>query len=97
LPLLLFPPEGEGLFLRPSTSGTVVASLPWAFPPFARKVVGSVEIAHEESSPFEFAIALTRPAETLHWVDDEPSDYVAFSGWLRVDDKFRLHDVTAEV
>lgn len=97
LPLVLFPPEGEGLFLRPSVQGTVVASLPWSFPPFARKVIGSVEIAHEESSPFEFAIALTRPTETIHWTGELPSDYVAFSGWLRVEDKFKLHEVTATV
>ena len=47
LPLLLIPPNGEGIFLRPTAEGNVVATLPWGFP-FARKVVGRVEIANED-------------------------------------------------
>lgn len=97
LPLLLFPSYQEGLFLRPSTAGNVVANLPWAFPPFARRVVGSVEIAHDEASPFEFAMALTRPTEPVVWTGEMPVDCLAFSGWLRVERHFELHHLSMEL
>lgn len=97
LPMLMFPPDGDGLFLRPSVQGIVVANLMWAFPPFARKAIASVEIAHEESSPFEFAIALTRPVDNIEWIGEKPTECVAFSGWLRVENKFQLHQITVEV
>lgn len=97
LPMLMFPPDDDGVFLRPSEQGVVAASLAWAFPPFARKVIASVEVTHEESSPFEFAIALTRPLDDIEWVAEVPSECVAFSGWLRVEDKFQLHQLFVEV
>jgi glycosyltransferase involved in cell wall biosynthesis len=97
LPLLLIPPNNEGIFLRPSAEGNVVATLPWGFPPFARKVIGRVEIAHEEASPFEFAMALTRATEAVEWDGERPKQHQAFSGWLRVEEAFRLHELTMEV
>jgi hypothetical protein len=97
LPLLLIPPNGEGIFLRPSAEGNVVATLPWGFPPFARKVVGRVEIANEEASPFEFAMALTRPTEPVEWDGERPKQHQAFSGWLRVEEAFRLHELSMEI
>lgn len=98
LPLLLFPSYHEGIFLRPSTDGNVVANLPWVFPPFARRVVASVEIAHDEASPFEFAMALTRPTEPVEWWSGEmPKDCLAFSGWLRVERFFELHQLAMEL
>lgn len=98
LPLLLFPAYHEGLFLRPSTDGNVVAHLPWVFPPFARRVAASVEIAHDEASPFEFAMALTRPTEPVEWWSGEmPEGCLAFSGWLRVERHFELHQLSMEL
>lgn len=97
LPLLLFPSHDEGLFLRPSTAGKVIANLPWAFPPFARRVIANVEIAHEEASPFEFAMALSPTEEQLLWTGDAPKNSLAFSGWLRVERKFELHQLRMEI
>lgn len=97
LPLLLVDPDQGGLFLRPHENGAVVAVLRWAFPAFARKLVTQVEIAHEEASPFEFAVALTRPDQDLDWRRDPAVQALAFSGWHRVEEKFTLHDVVAEL
>ena len=94
LPMLLFPRDvGEGIFLRPSTHGPVVAALHRSFPAFAQRLLAQVEIAHEESSPFEFAVALTVPGADLHWRASGPKNAVAFSGWVRVEDRFKLHDI----
>jgi hypothetical protein len=95
LPLLLFPPEG-GLFLRPSKMGPVVAVLDEGFPAFARRAVAYVEIAHDDASPFEFAMALTRPDQPADWRRETPAHCVEFSGWKRVDEKFELHEVVLE-
>jgi hypothetical protein len=97
LPLLLVEPDDKSIFLRPHRSGPVVATMPWAFPSFARRLVASVEIAHEEASPFEFAVALTLPTVPLNWQGDKPAGQVAFSGWQRVDKPFILFDVEVEV
>ncbi|TGP57160.1 glycosyltransferase [bacterium M00.F.Ca.ET.230.01.1.1] len=91
LPALLV--SDGGIFLRPSTHGPVVAALNSAFPAFARSVVATVEIAHEEASPFEFAMALGRPEEKLVWKHDAPVGALAFSGWTRVSRPFELHDL----
>jgi glycosyltransferase involved in cell wall biosynthesis len=96
-PLLLFPPKGDGLFLRPSQRGNVVASLPWQFPAFARKLIGLVEVAHEEASTFEFAMALTRPESTVKWTAEKPEDCVGFSGWMRVEQKFEYRKLLLEM
>jgi glycosyltransferase involved in cell wall biosynthesis len=94
LPLLLFPAELEGgLFIRPSVKGPVVAAIHEGFPAFAREIWGKVEIAHDEASSFEFAMALTLPHQTPDWRAAGPRNSVAFSGWVRVDDKFKLHDL----
>jgi glycosyltransferase involved in cell wall biosynthesis len=97
LPLLLIPPNGEGMFLRPSPLGNVVANLPWIIPPFTRKVIGMVEIAHEEASPFEFAMAMSRPGEEFQWTDEEPTNVLAFSGWIRVEEKFELRELSMQL
>lgn len=97
LPLILFPSHEEGIFLRPSNAGKVVATLPWAFPPFARRVIAKVEIAHEDASPFEFAMALSRPEEVMQWTGDAPVNCLAFSGWLKVERKFELHQLVMDI
>jgi hypothetical protein len=96
-PILKFISADEGIFLRPSEKGTVVATLPWAFRPFARKVIANVEIAHEHASPFEFAMALGRPDVPVVWTGDAPKACLAFSGWLRVEEKFELRTLTVEM
>lgn len=96
LPLMLFPREG-GLFLRPSEMGPVTAVLDDCFPPFARRAVGFVEIAHEEASPFDFAMALTRSDQIADWSSEAPANCIAFSGWCRVADRFRLHEISLEM
>ncbi|WP_119389761.1 DUF6212 domain-containing protein [Taklimakanibacter lacteus] len=95
LPTLLFPREG-GIFLRPNTKGPVVAVLSDSFPPFARRLIGYVEIAHEEASPFEFAMALTRPDQLADWRTETPRNCHEFSGWKRVTEKFQLHEIVLE-
>ena len=95
LPLLLIPPEG-GLFLRPSKKGAVVAVVERCFPPFARQAIGYVEIAHEEASPFEFAMALTNPGQPADWRTETPRNCIEFSGWKRVEEKFQLHEIVLE-
>jgi hypothetical protein len=97
LPLLMLDPKGHGIFLRPSQDGNVVATLPWGFPPFARQVLADVEIAHEEASPFEFAMAMTRPTEPVNWAGERPEECLAFSGWHRVEEKFQLHQLSMEI
>jgi len=96
-PLLLFAPQGGGIFLRPSKSGPVAAALKWLFPPFARRVVAKVEIAHDDAAAFEFALALSRPDQKIDWSSDFRAQTVAFSGWKRVDKKFTLTDVEVEI
>jgi hypothetical protein len=75
----------------------VVAALRWGFPPFARGVVATVEIAHEDASPFEFAMALSRPDEVLRWSGDRPDNHLAFSGWLKVVQPFEQCDLSMEI
>ena len=95
LPQLLFPKGLEdGIFIRPSVHGAVVAAIYGGFPAFARRLLGQVEIAHEEASSFEFAIALTVPDEDLEWRASGPRNAVGFSGWLKVEKKFTLHDIS---
>ena len=94
LPQLLFPKSPEdGIFVRPSIHGPVVAAIYGGFPAFGRRLLGQVEIAHEEASPFEFAVALTIPDEDLEWRASGPKNAVGFSGWLKVEEKFKLHDL----
>jgi hypothetical protein len=57
-------------------------------------LIGRVEIAHDAASPFEFALALMPPSSQIEWAGEKPPNSLAFSGWVRVDDTFRLHDVT---
>ncbi len=97
LPMIVAAP-GQGLMLRPSKEGPTVAALDSTFPAFARRVAAEVEIAHEEASPFEFALALHRPEVSPEWRGGAPNNCEAFSGWRRVSERFRLHDIglTAE-
>jgi hypothetical protein len=98
LPILLFPKELDGgLFLRPSIHGPVVAILDNGFPAFAREVLSKVEIAHDEASAFEFAMAVSHPQSGLVWKDSGPQNAIAFSGWVRVESKFKLHDIKLRV
>lgn len=94
LPLLLLDPGDGGLFLRPNDKGPTIASIGRGFPPFARGLIGRVEIAHAAASPFEFSLALVPPASPIEWVGEKPRSSRAFSGWVRVEQPFRLHDVT---
>ncbi|MER8657805.1 DUF6212 domain-containing protein [Mesorhizobium sp. M0847] len=93
LPTLLIAGDNGGIFLRPNTHGPVVAALNSAFPAFARSVIATVEIAHDEASPFEFAMALGRQEEKLVWKHDAPVGALSFSGWTRVSRPFELHDL----
>src|SRR5262249_16641642 len=94
LPLLLFPKEHEGgIFIRPSLAGPVVAAIRYGFPAFAREVLARVEIAHDEASPFEFAMALTPSHAEVNWRGSGPPNALAFSGWVRVKEPFKLHDI----
>jgi glycosyltransferase involved in cell wall biosynthesis len=97
LPLVLYPPKGEGLFLRPSAQGSVAAVISHSFPPLARKIIASVEIAHEDAGPFEFAIALAAVDQKVDWKRGEPTGVVAFSGWKRIEEKFKLQEVIVEI
>jgi GT2 family glycosyltransferase len=97
LPQILVEPNGEGLFLRPNARGTVAAVLSSIFPPFAKKIIASVEIAHEEASAFDFAMVLTKPGESPNWKRDVSSQVVAFSGWHRVEEKFKHHEISVQV
>ncbi len=93
LPLLLLDPGDGGIFLRPTKSGPTAALIEYGFPSFARGLIGRVEIAHEAASPFEFALALTLNATSVGWTGEKPRDCLAFSGWVRVEETFKLHDV----
>ncbi len=97
LPLLLVDRKGGGLFLRPHKKGPVVAAIYDAFPPFAKRVIASVEIAHEESSDFEFSVALFRPESEPNWKRDFETKVVCFSGWFRQDTRFSLLDIPLEL
>jgi hypothetical protein len=95
--LLEFPANEKGFILRPSKAGVVVARLEWAFPAFARGVIASVEIAHEDASAFEFAMVLVRPSDVDEWSNEAPKNCAAFSGWHKVERKFELHELKVEL
>jgi glycosyltransferase involved in cell wall biosynthesis len=98
LPLLLFPKElDDGIFIRPSALGPVAAVIWDGFPAFAREVTASVEIAHDEASAFDFALALTLSSSILDWRTQGPKNPIAFSGWIRVEEKFKLHEIKLRV
>ena len=93
LPLLLLDPNDGGIFLRPVEHGPTVATIELGFPSFARGMIGQVEIAHDAASPFEFALALAPASSPIEWSGDKPRHFLAFSGWVRVEETFKLHDV----
>jgi glycosyltransferase involved in cell wall biosynthesis len=98
LPALLFPREHEGgVFLRPAKTGPVVAVIEEGFPAFARQLLAQVEIAHEEAPAIEFALALSLPTNKVEWRIDGPKAPVAFSGWVSVEERFKLQDVSVRV
>lgn len=97
LPLLLFAPNRGGIFLRPHSNGPVAAILAGIFPPLARSVTAHVEIANEDASPFEFAMALTRSGVEPEWNEHSPTNALAFSGWHRVEDTFRLKPLSVSL
>lgn len=92
LPLLLSDPD-RGLYLRPNSRGPVVASLPSVVPPYASKVVARISIENEDAGPFEFAMALHLPEMAPEWDGNGPGQCLGFSGWLKITDRFRPHDV----
>jgi glycosyltransferase involved in cell wall biosynthesis len=93
LPLLLLDPGDGGIFLRPTKHGPTVALIEYGFPSLARGLIGQVEIAHDAAAPFEFALALMPTSSTIEWTGEKPRNSQAFSGWVRVEDTFKLHDV----
>ncbi len=98
LPLLLFPKgHHEGVFLRPHVAGATAAVIQEAFPSFATELLAQVEIAHAEAGPFEFAAAICAPHAKHVWVDGAPVNPVAFSGWVTVESRLRLHDIIVRV
>jgi len=94
LPLLLLDPGDGGIFLRPTKSGPTVASIEYGLPPLARGLIGQVEIAHDAASPFEFALALVQGSSQIAWTSEKPSNCLAFSGWVRVEEAYKLHDIS---
>lgn len=97
LPLLLYAPNRGGIFLRPHAKGPVAAILAGIFPPLARSVTAHVEIANEDASPFEFAMALTRSGVEPEWNGHNPTNALAFSGWQRVEETFRLKPLSVSL
>ena len=97
LPQLLFDSDAGGIFMRPSDQGPVIAIIRGGLPALARGILARVEVAHEEAPPFEFALALCEPTERMTWIDGQPSESHAFSGWITVSDTFTLVDVEARV
>ncbi|MGB9143045.1 MAG: DUF6212 domain-containing protein [Aestuariivirga sp.] len=98
LPMLLFPKEFEqGLFLRPSEQGPIVAVLQNVFPAFASVATAHVEIDHAEAGPFEFSIALLAPGQEAVWQKAGPTNALAFSGWIKVRERFKLHNLKARL
>lgn len=95
-PLILVQQQA-GIFLRPHKDGPVVCALDRAFPPLAQRLVCSIEVAHEEASSFEFACALCLPGHTIDWRKDVSRSAFAFSGWVKVMDKFKLHKLAVRV
>lgn len=91
-PLLLLDPD-RGLYVRPNPGGPVVASMTSIVPPRASKVLAKVMIDHEDAGPFEFAMALHVPERVPVWDDSGPDQCLGFSGWVKVADHFRPHDV----
>lgn len=97
LPLVLVDKKGGGLFLRPHKKGPVVAVIGNIFPPFAKRLVGSVEIAHEEAADFEFGMALFRSDAKIDWRQNFESQVMKFSGWFRQESRFTLMQVPLEL
>ena len=94
LPVVLFPKKLEGgVFLLPAKEGPVVAVLEEGFPQFARQLLAQIEVAHDEAPPIEFALALTLPTKKVEWRVDGPKSPIAFSGWVRAKEKFKLQDI----
>lgn len=88
--ILSFPKDEPGLLLCPVGKDVSAVSLPWAFPHFARRVVASVEVAHEDALGFRFGMALVRPDQNATWTTKGPDHSVAFSGWHKVSEGFRI-------
>jgi len=91
--LLKFEPGEAGFLLRPSPSGVVVAVMQWAFPPFAKGLLATVEVADDTEGSFDFSLALARPSYLGEWTADGPRSAVAFSGWRRVTRKFEWQEM----
>jgi GT2 family glycosyltransferase len=92
-PLPLFKDGERGFQLLATSGGVTVAIMQWGFPPFARGVVASAELAAEGVGPVEISLGLARPTHLGSWTPDGPSDGIAFSGWRRISRSFELHDV----
>lgn len=86
---------GPGFLLRPRPRGITVAILRNFFPSFARRLIATVEVAEDRAPSVEFAMALIRQGKPI-WTKEAPGEYVAFSGWLRVADKWTLHKMVLE-
>jgi hypothetical protein len=91
--LLKFEHGEPGFLLRPSPSGAVVAVMQWSFPPFAKSLLASVEVADDVEGSFDFSLALARPSYLGEWTTDGPRSTVAFSGWRRVTRKFEWQEI----
>ncbi len=100
LPVPAFEGDGPGFQLRPRPGHVVVARLAGVFPGFARRLIASVEVAHDEGPIVEFAMALfdsVASRRPIAWTGAEPENCAAFSGWLTVADKWELRDLAVEV
>jgi glycosyltransferase involved in cell wall biosynthesis len=98
-PVFEFWGDLPGFILRPRPYFNTVASFRHAFPPFARRLVASVEVGEDRGPVTEFAMALV-PDQTgrdqIVWTGEAPEGQVAFSGWLRVTDKWVMHTLALE-
>ena len=74
-----------------------MAAIYAGFPAFAQELLAQVEIANDEASQFEFAVALTVPGADLTWRASGPKNAAAFSGWVRVEEKFKLNDINVRL
>lgn len=96
LPMLMVDRKGRGLFMRPHQKGPVIARIPHIFPPFAKRVIASVEIAHEDASDFEFLAALAREDLVYNPNAEIVDQCLTSSGWVRVTNRFSVNELVVE-
>jgi len=87
---------GEKILLRPIIGKTVLARYPRALPSGARGIRCRFSIEHEESGDVEFGFWL-RPCSMPAEDSGTLTSHGAFSGWIKVQDRFKLHQATLQL